>query len=92
MKTVNPDHGVYVEMPGVMEIRYTSDYDTEYPPEDMFGKSLYDTRHTTFFLSSPLSSLKISKTGLLTSLRISVGKTPTRRSRLCSTVLCATAT
>ena len=38
MKTVNPDHGVYVEMPGVMELRYTSDYDTDYPPEDMFGK------------------------------------------------------
>ena len=37
--TVDPDRGIYVEMKGVMEIRYTSDYDTDYPPEDMFGKS-----------------------------------------------------
>ena len=37
--TVDPDRGIYVEMLGVMEIRYTSDYDTDYPPEDMFGKS-----------------------------------------------------
>ena len=49
MKTVNPDDGVYVEMPGVMEIRYTSDYGTEYPPEDMFGKSLYDTDSDSSF-------------------------------------------
>ena len=38
--TVDPDHGIYVEMPGVMEVRYTSEYDTNYPPEDMFGKSM----------------------------------------------------
>ena len=38
---VDPDRGIYVEMPGVMEIRYTSDY-TNFPPEDnedMYGKS-----------------------------------------------------
>ena len=39
--TVDPDRGIYVEMPGVMEIRYISDY-TDYPPEDnedMYCKS-----------------------------------------------------
>ena len=39
MKIVNPEHGVFVEMPGVMELRYTSDYDVNYRSEDMFGKS-----------------------------------------------------
>ena len=39
-QTVDPDHGIYVEMHGVMEIHYTSDYDiSNYHPEDMFGKS-----------------------------------------------------
>ena len=39
--TVDPDRGIYVEMKGVMEIRYTSDYDdtSNYHPEDMYGKS-----------------------------------------------------
>ena len=39
MKIVNPEHGVFVEMPGVMELRITSDYDVNYRSEDMFGKS-----------------------------------------------------
>ena len=35
---VNPDKGIYVEMEGIMEVRYTSE-DVEYdePPEDMFN-------------------------------------------------------
>ena len=34
---VNPDKGVYVEMEGIMEVRYTSeDMDYDEPPEDMF--------------------------------------------------------
>ena len=37
--TVNPELGIFVEMLGVMEVRYTSDYGTNYDPEDMFGKS-----------------------------------------------------
>ena len=38
-QTVDPDRGIYVEMPGVMEIRYTSDYPIQYHPEDMYGKA-----------------------------------------------------
>ena len=38
-QTVDPDRGIYVEMPGIMEIRVTSDDPIQYDPEDMFGKS-----------------------------------------------------
>jgi len=35
---VNPDKGIYVEMEGIMEVRYTSeDPDYDEPPEDMFS-------------------------------------------------------